>query len=319
LIPTRTPVVFLEKAYFSLGTPTGKNLLFEGQPTVHYFIRNRLGDQSWQKNGGWQVVIPVSAVFQVRMTDETSEPVLTPSYRIRPAYVQVLRLVRPAGDPNRFRYRLYGLSGGFTHYSNGQAGCTYQGFVRDTLAEDCRISDAQLAPRMIANVRDGDFSTSYLSIAGHWRNGRLIASDDPMRWQYSVTAEFQAHPFQIRPGGMNEAQARTYGQHQWSIDFEGEGRHGTAFFRRLLGSTTVTRLALRQEQRFGGPAKVTLGRTQLELSTAGDRTDNLGFFVRLHSGYDYYNIQYQDTRRFLALGVMWDVNRLDKLNTRAPE
>ena len=49
----RAPAVFLERAYFSLGTPTGKSLAFEGQPTVHFFFANGLGNAVWQKNGGF--------------------------------------------------------------------------------------------------------------------------------------------------------------------------------------------------------------------------------------------------------------------------
>jgi len=43
-IAPRTPAIFLEKAYFSFKSPTGKGLFFEGQPTVHYFLWNRLSD-----------------------------------------------------------------------------------------------------------------------------------------------------------------------------------------------------------------------------------------------------------------------------------
>lgn len=312
----RTPVVFLEKAYFSIGTPTRKNLLFEGQPTVHYFIRNRLADETWQRDGGIQWTLPVSAVFLVRMSDTTSEPVRTPSYRIRPLYTQVLWLWRPE---NRLEYRLLGASGGFTHYSNGQAGCTYQGFARDA-SDECIVTDAALAARRLTNTRDGDFSTSYLSAALHWRQGWLEKSDHPMRWQYSAQAEGQLHPYHIRPGGMNRAQARTYGQNQWSASAEAERRHGVVgWLHWLAGPTAVSRVAGTYERRFGGPADVRLSRQQLELSVVGDSIESLGLFARLHRGFDYYNIQYQDTRPFFAVGVMWDVGRLDKLNTRSPE
>src|SRR5690242_15173081 len=85
------PALFLEKAYFSLGTPSGKHLLFEGQPTVHYFFINTLSNESWQANGGTAWAVPVTAAFMVRMTRDgvrlqngelsTSEPSSRPAIR----------------------------------------------------------------------------------------------------------------------------------------------------------------------------------------------------------------------------------------------
>lgn len=309
------PVVFLEKAYFSLLSPTGKNLLFEGQPTVHYFLRNHLADQVWQRDGGVQWTLPVSAVFQVRMTDTTSQPVRTPSYRIRPLYVQVLKLLRPA---DRTVYRLMGVSGGFTHFSNGQAGCTYRGFTRDA-AGTCIVSDAPLAAQRRTNTIDGDFSTSYWSLALHWRDARQKRAFAPMLWQYSISLEGQLHPYDISPGGMNREQAETWGHHEWVASGEYERRHDTPTpaLRWLLGPTLVSRAAVTHEQRFGGPANVSLHRTQYELSTVSDRAESVGAFIRYHHGFDYYNIQYQDTRPFWAFGLLWDVGRFDHLNSPA--
>jgi hypothetical protein len=308
------PVVFLEKAYFSLLSPTGKNLLFEGQPTVHYFLRNTLADQVWQRDGGFQWTLPVSAVFQVRMTDTTSEPVRTPSYRIRPLYAQLLWLQRPS---DRTVYRLFGVSGGFTHFSNGQAGCTYLGFARNA-AGDCVVSNGPLAALRQANTVDGDFSTSYWSLAAHWRDARQRRAFEPMVWQYSISLEGQLHPYDISPGGMNREQAETWGHHEWLASAEYERRHATwSALRWLLGSTLVSRAAVAHEHRFGGPASVTLDRTQYELSIVSDRAESVGAFLRYHRGFDYYNIQYQNTRPFWAFGLLWDVARFDRLNSPA--
>src|SRR5438128_8595047 len=92
-LPSVPPVVFLEKAYFSFLTPSGKGLLFEGQPSVHYFLYNNLDNPNWQRGDrhfAWTA--GVSELFVVRMTRDSvrlqsgefasSEPVLTPSYHI---------------------------------------------------------------------------------------------------------------------------------------------------------------------------------------------------------------------------------------------
>jgi len=315
----RTPIVFLEKAHFSLATPTGKNLLFEGQPTVHYFFLNRLSNQIWQREGGWRWTIPVSVLFQVRMSDTTSMPVRTPSYRIRPLYAQRIRLRRNPSD--RLAFSLFGIGFGAAHYSNGQGGCTYLGFER-TSSGDCIVTDAPLAAQSKANTIDGDFSTSYVSLAFNWRAGRLLGSDDPVKWQYTVGAEAQVHPLNMKPGGINAEQALEWGRHQWSVTGEFERRITLAKvlrpIRAVAGDTGVLRFSALHEQRFGGGVASPLNRTQLEASYVADRIENFGLFVRWHSGFDYYNIQFQDRRGFFAVGVLWDLARLDRLNTAPP-
>jgi hypothetical protein len=312
------PVVFLEKANFSIASPTGKNLYFEGLPAVHYFLHNGLGDPVWQKNGGWTWAMPVSGLFMVRMTATTSEPVRTPSYRIRPLAVQMVHLTRPANDKLAF-----GLFGGMlaaAHYSNGQAGCTYQGFLRDSVSGQCKVTNFTLASERVANTIDGDFSTSYFSAGVNYRRGRLVASDDPVKWQWTVGGELQIHPYDMQPGGINRSLARTFGHHEWTVNAEVERRPDfdklPGIFRPLLlfqpGSL---RLAGSFTQRFGGGVDSPLNAGQLELSYVIDSASHVGWFVRRHQGFDYYNIRFQDARGFWAFGLIWDVARMDKLNT----
>ncbi|HYN82227.1 MAG TPA: hypothetical protein VES88_12045 [Gemmatimonadaceae bacterium] len=301
------PIVFLEKAYFSLGTPTGKKLLFEGQPSAHFFFRNGLSNPVWQKRGGWQYAVPLSALFLVRMKDTVSAPVLTPSYRIRPLYLQLFHLSRSRNKPADFR--LFGIGLGATHYSNGQRGCTYLGFFRTAGKEECEVSDPVLAGQSKANLEDGDFSTTYFSLAVNVRWGRLQAPHSPLARQLTIGGEFQAHPFNVRPGGINAAQAREWGQHQWSLSAEWEYRIQA---RRWPG---VTRLAGDFTQRFGGQVDSPLNATTLEASYVLDRVEHLGIFVRQHFGFDYYNIHFQERKPFFAIGVLWDPGRLDVLES----
>jgi hypothetical protein len=318
----RTPVVFLEKAYFAPASPFGKKLIFEGQPTVHYFIWNRLSDQVWQRDGGWKFTLPVSANFQVRMSADSSNPVRTPSYQIRPLYMQAIHLLRP--DSNRLAFQLVGIAGGFTHYSNGQAGCSFLQEGPAEQKEACLSPDASRDRVRVANVLNGDFSTTFASIRGDYRYGELLDSDDPVDWQVSVGAELQIHPLNFKPGGINDELRREWGQHQWSMNADFEWRQISTISNKLLrgvmrtfiGDTGVARVALLHEQRFGGQVAAPLNRSQIQLSYVTDRFENLGYFVRWHTGYDYYNIHFQNTDSFWAIGFMWDVARLDKLNTR---
>jgi hypothetical protein len=307
------PALFLERAYFSPLTPSGKDLLFEGRPAVHYFFYNALNDGAWQKGADterkrWRFAAPASALFIVRMTDTTSQPVLTPSYRIRPIYLQAIRLTR---DTSRKYFRMLGLATGAAHYSNGQKGCTYLGFTRLTPASQCAVSDPALANQRIANTLDGDFSTTYFSWRANWRRGELKGPFAPLLQQFTVGGEFQAHPFNLQPGGINEAQARQWGQHQWSVDAEWERRR---FGKRLPG---VFRVAGDFMQRFGGQVAKPLTATWIEVSYVLDRVEHVGLFARQHWGFDYYNINFQNRRPFFTFGFMWDLGRLDLLEAQS--
>jgi len=302
--------LFLERSYFSPVTPSGKNLLFEGQATGHYFIHNTLNDAVWQKEGGWKFVTPVTMSFIVRMSTDRSSPVRTPAYKIRPFYLQSIHLRRDTIDLNRFR--LFEIGVGVTHYSNGQSGCTYQGFSPspDTSKDECDVTNPTLAARRITNTIDGDFSTTFLPVALHYRRGHLSKPLSPVDHQLTLGAELQIHPLQKwAPGAMNGAQAAQYGQHQYSLNAELERR----YFPKVLPG--VGRVAADYTERFGGGAPKHLRAETVEASYVLDRVEHLGAFVRGHWGYDYYNIQWQSTKPFVAFGFMWDLGRLDVLNT----
>ena len=298
------PHVFLERSYFAPASPLGKGLLFEGEAAGHYFFYNGF-NWDWTRSGGLRIAVPVSMIFTVRMSDDFSSPVRTPSYKIRPIWVQALYL-RPEGtDPLAFDIK--GVSAGITHYSNGQSGCTFRGFVPDTEGADCVVADDDLARQRIANVRDGSFSTTYLAVRGDWRWGRQRQAAGPMAHQHTVEAEFQVHPVGFRPGGIDTLQAREYGLHQVNLGYEYEQRTD-----RLRGG--VWRLALRGTYRtpFRGGEAWKSG--DLEASFVSDPLRHVGLFVRLHAGGDYYNIRFQEDQPFVALGVMWDPNRIDYHN-----
>ena len=318
-LPRRdNPVVFLEKAYFSPLAPFGNGYLFEGQPSAHYFFTNGLNSRTWTRDGGWRWALSVSSTFLVRMVRTTSEPVRTPSYQIRPLLVQ--RVYTPgmdARDPAAFR--LFGLGAAFTHYSNGQSGCTFRGFERDTTVRGapCRAVDPALAARHVANEVDGDFSTSFLSLALHWRTGRLRLVPEEavgvVRHQQTFGIEFQAHPINIRPGGMNGPQSLDYGQHQVGVSYEAERRYFPGPGPAASDSTFsgVARVAVTGAHRFAREGGRSRSFGSVEVSYLFDRARAFGVFARVTQGSDYYNIRYQDVGTLVLAGAMWDVGRLD--------
>jgi hypothetical protein len=307
--PPASPIVFLDKSYFVPAGPIGRGYVFSAEASAHLFFFNHLGDPRWGHEGGWRLAMPVSMQFVVRMDTSFSAPVRTPSYHIRPLYLQAF-YTPPEKSEHPEAFSLLAIAGGLTHYSNGQSGCTYQGFVADSTHETCVPADTGLARRRIANIRDGSFSTTYFSIDVHYRSGRMRKLVGPVEWQQTLGFEFQLHPLGFVPGGSDGDQAREYGLHQATLSYEVERR---LFSRRLGG---VLRVSTKATQRFafaGGKAP-SLG--DVEASYVVDAWQDVGPFIRLHWGADDYNIHFQDTRPFLMFGVMWDQGRLDVIKRK---
>jgi outer membrane phospholipase A len=153
-------------------------------------------------------------VFLVRMTNDFSSPVRTPSYQIRPLYVQMFHLTRFA---DRISYRLVEAATGLTHYSNGQSGCTYLGYVVNAGGDDCVVGDPAVAGRRTANTLNGGFSTDFIPLTLNVRRGKARSPNAPLDWQVTAGAELQVHPYGGLPGALDGITAATYGHHQWSL------------------------------------------------------------------------------------------------------
>jgi hypothetical protein len=132
-----------------------------------------------------------------------------------------------------------------------------------------------------------------------------------MLCQLTVGGEYQYHPLDLRPGGINADQASVWGKQQLSFMVEGEHRLGKPGGK----LTGVARVAGEFIRRFGGGLPSALNAQQLEASYVLDRLEHFGLFVRGHRGFDYYNIQFQDRRAFVSAGIVWDIGRFDRLNS----
>lgn len=304
-LPT-DPHLFLERSYIAPGNPLGKSLVFEGDAATHLFLFNRM-TWNWSHEGGWAFAMPVSTIITARMSTSSSSPVRTPSYRIRPIWLQAFKLT--PYDPKRPGFRLVGFGVGAMHYSNGQEGCTYRGYVRDTTmaGRPCVITNAPLAARFEGNPVNGDFSTTFFPIAGYWRAGKLRGNLQ-VASQHSASLELQIHPLAMKPGGLDRELAMQYGRHQlngtyeyeWHTSTRGEG------MRRLS-----TRGVLRTPQDSGA----WWGFGSLEYSRVWDSRQGFGYFARATFGGDYYNIHFNEKHYPLfTFGVIWDQSRIDYYN-----
>ena len=287
---------------------------------MHLYALNQFGDQVWQKTGtreseSWlpkRVAMATGFSFlpEIRMNADRSNPVRTPSYRIRAKH-QVLWMRRNKSDNLKYTVQGFKLTA-FGHYSNGQSGCRFRGFAYDADANGdsvCVVANASIAARREVNIDNGDFSTSYFALAFDRRTGRIIDVTGPMRSSREWGAEYQVHPLGLKPGGTDRDQASAYGTHEVVGRYAQECRR--AVDHRLAG---VLRGSVLGVVRFG-PETTPLLRVETEVSYIFDHLATFGFFVRHHAGFDYYNIRYFDKRPFFSVGFKFDPGRLNLVAT----
>jgi hypothetical protein len=289
--------VFLERTYFAPGAPMGKGYLFDGEAALHLYYWNGL-DQGWLGSGeGFRSRWSISFMPVARMKDGASEPVRTPSFKIRPLLLQVVNLTPTTRD--RRWFWLHAGSVGVTHYSNGQEGCFFRGYARDDASGACVVDDAPLAAQELTNERTGDFSSTYFPLRYDVRFGRIDAATEAIVESYTVGGEFQLDMWDDFTGGMDRTLAREYGRHQMSLWVEGEWAMSA------LGEG-YGRVTADVAHRFPwrGGADLTTG--SVEVAYIWKRFNHAGIFGRVRWGADDYNIRFRRQGPFLHAGFVFD-------------
>ncbi len=155
---------------------------------------------------------------RLRMYDEDSEPVRTPSYmptldfRWHWAIPRITEETIPSGGTVRRLSGVTWLMGGLRlrHHSNGQDGCRFRADLEAT-DEDCPVGGAldEGLSQEDLNRDSGDFSTTYVAIAAGLRRTGIDDKLPGSSWEGLV--ELQWHPKDsFLPGSIDRHLARFY-------------------------------------------------------------------------------------------------------------
>jgi hypothetical protein len=123
--------------------------------------------------------------------------------------------------------------------------------------------------------------------------------------QLSIEGFGEIHPEGFAKGGLTPDLAAEYGQLMGGLELEGEW---------CRPDRGALRLALYQQARWGPDKADTDWSGQVEVSHVWYNAGNVGAFVRVHWGNDYYNIHFQDVESFVSVGLIWDPSRLDQFH-----
>ena len=249
-------------------------------------------------------------MFRIRMFDEDSNPVRTPSYMPKVS-AQVAWFKSMARDdqkgPERYEQPVRMLLLHFVpfgHHSNGQNGCLFVGQERP----ECEPKQTSVPYTAALNTNDGSFSTNYLRAGVGYRRmyptGKNDEIEDPAsvtkrEWGVGATVEF--NPKGYVGGALSDQLRLTYGATRFEIDADYAKRDLTIWkltCGRAQASATFRYIhGAEFDLKYGGAA---------EVFCLPKRWGGSGLFLRYVNGQDYYNINFFQRIQRLQFGVTFD-------------
>ena len=301
------PVVQPDGTYVFQHIPHS-DIIFEGQIAPRLIIVDSIGRATRgvlmeAKPARWGYQISATPMVRLRMFDQTSNPVRTPSYMPK-ATVQFARFrnVSPATDAdseefNRGPIEMWLVDTiPFGHHSNGQDGCLFTSQARNADG-DCIV--VAPTPEPIVNKKDGSFSTNYIQATVHY--GRLyldrVAGQEDLatRWEWRIGGGVQVNPEGYVGGSIKPELSELYGPTR--LLFSASTAHRDAWrCGRLAGEAQFQYMTT-------PPPDVMNLITQLEGACHPRNWGGAGVFVRFYHGQDYYNLGFAESITRVMFGM----------------
>lgn len=298
------PVIRPDGTYVFNHIPSS-DLVFEAQIAPRIIILDSIGDRTRdvldRDRGVWGWSLATTPMVKLRMFNETSNPVRTPSYMPK-AIVQVARLKnlsRAAEETERFRgpMEMWLIDTiPFGHHSNGQNGCVFTSQSRN--AAGACVDTGPSEPKTI-NKGDGSFSTNYIEASLSYGRMYLVARDNVpeygTQWEWRAGVGVQLNPRRYLGGAIDDELAHIYGRTRISLDAMA-GRRDSWRCGRLEGQ-------IRFQYIHDKPAGVPTVTTMVDAFCLPASWGGTGLFVRFYRGQDYYNLGFAEGIARLQFGI----------------
>jgi hypothetical protein len=323
--PVETPhleqsSLFLERTRFGFRfagmrepDPAG-DILFEASPALHLFLWNPLSRYTALRPDAVNYArVPVAASItfdpQVRMLAQDSEPVRSPSWKLRAN----MQLFHKHPQAHALKVQMTGFRMSVGHYSNGQEGCPFE--VGRLEAEGCAHFDYEgirgPSDLSLVNRAEGDFSLNHLTLALHHRFVTLQQLGPGMGARGSMP-EHRSHTFGVALdriesawiGGISHELRSLYGSFAAQIDYRFETRGAW----RVIESAGRFALEASAQATFGAAEGVYPVRLRAEIAYTLPAWSDLGVFLSALHGRDDYNLQFVDKIDYqLLVGLVVDL------------
>ena len=256
-----------QQSYIAIGNGVGnlEPMLFEASLSPSYFFS--------RKTKNWAVLI--NPQVQMRMLDQASWPIRTPSFKMYLNYYHDIKLWQNTFLNNVFyKNALWFLS--VAHHSNGQSGIFYNDSTQSV------------------NTRDGNFSTNFLEAGISSYTATTITANYFSIKEFKTYAEI--HPPSLSSEGLKSRYGlyRIYGQLSLTgLMKKRKNDHINVWLQR-------SSFQVKSGWIFGemdGTAHVDVRKrliVEAMYKYYPPWFDEIAFFLRFYRGQDYYNILYAD-------------------------
>jgi hypothetical protein len=285
------------------------DLVFEGQIAPRIIIVDSIGRATTQvlrrdKAPVWAYQISTTPMVRLRMFDETSSPVRTPSYMPK-ATIQLARFRNLSLATDRDAPEFKGPiemwlvdAIPFGHHSNGQDGCLFVEEARNAEGDCVEVVPTDVKT---VNKKDGSFSTNYIEALVFY--GRMgidsvdveKAGDFSARWEWRAGAGIQLNPEGYIGGSIKPELSERYGPTRILLAASA-ARRGLW---RCGRAAAETKLQFLTNNHPDVPAVI----GQVEAACFPKGWAGAGIFLRFYGGQDYYNLGFADTITRLQFGV----------------
>ena len=320
------PFVFLENDKVSL-RPDGSylfqhtdgGLVFEAQIAPDIRIVDNFGralDRVLDDNKPRVFAYSVFGTFltRLRMFDEASNPVRTPSYMpkatIQLAWMKNRFVERPKSDRTLLNgpieIWLVNIIP-FGHHSNGQNGCLFVGQVR--IDGECEPQDPVVDGPEDVNTENGSFSTNYIRFGLEYRRLRLNG-DDPVdtraitRLEWGIGGSLELNPSGYVGGSISDTLKPLYGATRYRVTADVAAGNWRAPIP-LLNRVNCGRAWAEGYLMFISDAAPVVDdvTTAVEAACLPSGWGGAGLFIRYYHGQDYYNAAFLENISRLQFGV----------------
>jgi hypothetical protein len=283
---------------------SSEKILFEANPIVRYSFHNKIRQRLMTERGKHASAYYLSFRPQLRMYDQNSKPVKTPSYRI---FVATQHVWKVHGD------NLFAASFETGHYSNGQDGSAFSELFDDDSPESdsvyALITD-QANLSSILNRSSANFSTNVTEVMVNYRFNKLDDNSIIKRWhllKIGTTIYQDRLLYFLDIGGFSDNDIKIYGRMRYVVGYEYMQVYNEA--RRSSIATTLE--CISNPHPHVNPWRWTTTATYFPCK----KNEEFGIFLSFTTGHDDYNFRFVDRANQFAFGMTWNAFPAIQLGT----
>ena len=244
---------------------------------------------------------------QLRMFNDASMPVKTPSYKIGIGYQHLFSLNKANGfgDIDTVNLKYIALAFETGHFSNGQSGAAFDEHLIDgTPAADSlyRQVNDQTDLAAILNRKSGNFSTNYTEIMVKYLQVFKVRNNYALSWLSAEAGWTRYHDrllYFIPIGGYSENDIVLYGRNFYHLNLE--------YMYRFRNNGFIDRIKLNVNYEYLYKPHPSVTRSRIELVPSIYHKSNVGIYAKLAFGHDSYNYRFVDNISHWGIGLTYDL------------